>query len=272
MSRKPPATALEASRPTEPRQSERIMAELVRDADTISPAKLADKRRATLARLKEACDAIEPHKEISGVAIEAYCKTHYKAGPRAQSVANDRKKRGRPGYLGMWHYVEARKGEQTLAGKRRRPASTLDAIDAIDDPDLRAQLRDLYDQSHLNALAAQRAKSLFARTMPGVNFEDWIEAWKEGDGAVVLPRSGAAPVRPEHVQALADAVRALTDPETLDRCGLVYDGKRVKRKGGTEAPLLGLHVVTRLADLHQALAGAEAALGTVGGVSEHDDA
>jgi hypothetical protein len=234
-----------------PRTSEAIMLELFRGAD--------DKRKATLKRLKEACDAIAPHKEITGMAVEAYCKQFHNAGPKAQSIANDKRKTGQPDYLGMWHYLEARKREQDFGRRRRRMPLTLDAIDQIDKPEQRALARELYDQSQVNARAVLRAKSLFARIAPGVNFDDWIAAYREGTGPIVLPASGAPPVKLEHLKALEDAVRSLTDPVTLDRCGLHYDGKRVKRKGGTGEALLGPNVVMYLIDLHRVLTGVASA-------------
>lgn len=211
-------------------------------------------RRATLIRLKEACDALEARRQaIRGSAVEAYLQeVHGKGiGPKAQSIANEKGKS-----LGMWHYLQAREREQKGLRPRSARKQIARVIDEVDDPDQRDRLRDLHAESELNARKLHRAQTLFSRIAPGVNFDRVLESWKVGDGPISLPMQSRRSIEADHLKALKAAITALTDPIVLDRCGLRYDGKRVERKGGTGEALLGLGVVNGLMSLHEALTGA----------------
>lgn len=231
-----------------------IMTELLLEADAGRQSKNPKSgRRATLMRLKEACDALEMRRQaIKSSAVEAYLEGVYGkgTGPKAQSIANEK---GRP--LGMWHYIQAREREQKGLRPRNVRKQVARVIDEVDDPDQRDRLRNLHAESELNARKLRRAQSLFSQIAPGVNFDRLLENWKIGGGAISLPMQPNRGIEVDHLKALKAAIAALTDPIVLDRCGLRYDGKRVERKGGTGEALLGLGVVSGLISLHEALSG-----------------
>ncbi|WP_149469436.1 hypothetical protein [Roseomonas genomospecies 6] len=215
-----------------------------------------DGRRETLLRLKEACDALQRKKvEITGADVQRYIEGSYgrEVGPKAQSIRNDCKKKGVPGYLGMWQYLEARKREQVFSKKPNAGASNahLRAIDSVEDPNERALLRDLYDRALLAEKKVVRAQQLFARIVPGVDFAAWLKdgsTGREGSGT-----GSSLTIKSGWITALEQTLSSLTDVEKLSRCGLEYDGKRVRRKGGLPAVLLELGVVEHLAEMHQYL-------------------
>lgn len=231
-----------------------ILTELLREADAGRQSKdPMSGRRATLLRLREACDNLEAHRQaISGAAIESYLEGAYGkgTGPKAQSIANEK---GRP--LGMWHYLQQRRCEQKGLRPRNGRKPITKVIDEIGDPDQRDRLRNLQAESELNARKVRRAQSLFSQIAPGVNFDKVLEAWKVGDGPISLPTPRGSFIGVDNLKALEKAISALTDPLILDRCGLRYDGKRVERKGGTGEALLGLGVVSGLISLYDELTG-----------------
>lgn len=213
-------------------------------------------RRETLLRLQEACDALQKKRlEITATEVQRWIEKSYgrDVGPKAQSIRNDCKKKGVPGYLGMYQYLEARKREQAFVKKPNAEASNahLRAIDSIEDPTGRALLRDLYDRALLAERKVARAQALFARIVPGVDFAAWLKdgsTGREGTGT-----GASLTIKNEWMTALEQALSSLTDAEKLARCGLEYDGKRVRRKGGVPSVLLELGVVERLAEMHQYL-------------------
>jgi hypothetical protein len=238
---------------SDPKTAAEIFGELLREADLgRQSSEGGNRRRATLLRLKEACDVIAARGQtITGAAVEKHCREAHGMGPRAQSIANEKSKP-----LGMWHYLQARQAEQAgpARSKRGRAEPVMAVIDGVEDPDQRSRLRDLYAESQLNGRKLRRAQALFAKIAPGVDFDRWLESWKSGATApATLPARIASTVDIRHIQTLADAIAVLTDARTLDRCGLLYDGKRVKRKGGTGEPLLGLGVIDGLIGLRDAL-------------------
>ncbi|CAH1673993.1 conserved hypothetical protein [Hyphomicrobiales bacterium] len=230
-----------------------IFAELILEADTGRQTKdPMVGRRATLVRLKEACDALDARRRvITAAGVESYLEGQYGkgAGPKAQSIANEKSKQ-----FGLWHYLQAREREQIGIRPRNQRKQIATVIDEVGDAEQRDRLRHLHAESELNARKLRRAQMLFARISPGVDFDRVLASWNAGDGAVALPAVQEVDV--QHLKALKAAIGALTDPVVLDRCGLRYDGKRVERKSGTGEALLGLGVVSGLVALHDALSGA----------------
>lgn len=212
-------------------------------------------RQATLARLKEACDALEVRRvAIRSTAVEEYIKQKYgkETGPRAQSISNEKGRR-----LGMWHYLQARQREQKGLRLRNPRKDLTKVIDEIEDSYRRDRLRSMQAESELNARKLQRAQSLFAKIAPGVDFSRLLSTWKLSDDAIALPAQGLPNVDVKHLKALKEAITSLTDANVLDRCGLRYDGKRVERKGGTGDVLLGLGVLVELISLYDVLTKSE---------------
>lgn len=209
-----------------------------------------DRRRETLGRLKAACDTLETKgrnyklSDIQRVVEEIHGKD---AGPKAQSISNERK---RP--LGMYHYVDARQRELEVKPSARsvRPRSAehriTAAIGSIHDMDTRSAMIDLQDRLMVSEKALERAKTLFKTLRPGVDPERLIN----GQG---LLDTIAPAVSPEQVAALRQLVSILTDNEKLTAVGLCFDGRRVRRKTGTRDVLIEPNVLTLVEALLSAI-------------------
>lgn len=205
-----------------------------------------DRRRETLNRLKAACDALEAKrqryklKDIQRVVEDTHGK---EAGPKAQSISNERK---RP--LGMYHYVEARlrdlEVKQPTRTVRLGPMETriATAIDRIDDMDTRSAMLDLQDRLMVAEKGLERAKKLFKTLRPGVDPERLM------NGQALLDTT-ESPVPHEHVAALQQLVAILIDDEKLSTVGLSFDGRRVRRRGGTRDELVSPSVLSGLQEL-----------------------
>jgi hypothetical protein len=205
-----------------------------------------DRRRETLNRLKAACDALEVRRQSYKLTdIQRVLEdTHGKeAGPKAQSISNERKRQ-----LGMYHYVEARLREMEVKPSTRTarlgPMETriATAIDRIDDMDTRSAMVDLQDRLMVAEKGLERAKKLFKTLRPGVDTERLM------NGQGLLDTTNSA-VSPEHIAALQQVVAILTDDEKLSTVGLSFDGRRVRRRGGTRDELLSPSVLSGLQEL-----------------------
>ena len=214
--------------------------------DTLRAEAGNDRRRETLARLKAACDALEAKglayklSDIQRVVEEQHGKD---AGPKAQSISNERK---RP--LGMYHYVDARERELAAkpAGRSVRPRAAVNgvavAIERIEDMDTRSAMLDLQDRLTVAEKSLERAKTLFKTLRPGVDPERLIN----GQG---LLNTAAPAVSAEQVAALQQLVAILTDDEKLSTVGLSFDGRRVRRKTGTRDELVAPRVLEGVTSL-----------------------
>ena len=225
--------------PVAPATSQAILDTLLAEAGN-------DRRRETLARLKEACDALEAKgqsfklSDVQRVVEERHGKD---AGPKAQSISNERK---RP--LGMYHYVEAR--ERELAAKpasrsvRQRAAvnGVAVAIERIEDMDTRSAMLDLQDRLTVAEKSLERAKTLFKTLRPGVDPERLLNG--QGLLDTTMPAVSA-----EQVAALQQLVAILTDDEKLSTVGLSFDGRRVRRKTGTRDELIPYSVLAAVTAL-----------------------
>ena len=109
----------------------------------LEKAALGDARRlGTLDRLRRACDHLagEGRHLLSLRDIEMHCRSAFGAGPRAQTISNDR---------ALHAYVEARRRAIASPGNRK-PTGTLDqGVEEILDPDLRARMRVLVEEYRL---------------------------------------------------------------------------------------------------------------------------
>lgn len=221
--------------------------------DTLLAEAGYDRRRETLTRLKEACDALEAKgqgyklSDVQRVVEEKHGKD---AGPKAQSISNERK---RP--LGMYHYVEAR--ERELAAKpigrsvrlRASVNGVAVAIDRIEDMDTRSAMLDLQDQLTVAEKSLERAKTLFKTLRPGVDPERLL------NGQGLLDTTTPA-VSADQVAALQQLVAILTDDEKLSTVGLSFDGRRVRRKAGTRDELISATILAPVVTLAAALSTA----------------
>lgn len=233
--------------PVAPATSQTILDTLLAEAGN-------DRRRETLARLKEACDALDAKgqsyklSDVQRVVEEKHGKD---AGPKAQSISNERK---RP--LGMYHYVEARERELAAkpAGRGARPRAAVNgvavAIDRIEDMDTRSAMLDLQDRLTVAEKSLERAKTLFKTLRPGVDPERLLN----GQG---LLDTAAPAVSAEQVAALQQLVAILTDDEKLSTVGLSFDGRRVRRKTGTRDELVAPRVLEGVTSLLVALDAAK---------------
>lgn len=225
--------------PVAPATSQAILDNLLAEAGN-------DRRRETLARLKAACDALEAKglayklSDIQRVVEEQHGKD---AGPKAQSISNERK---RP--LGMYHYVDARERELAAkpAGRSVRPRAAVNgvavAIERIEDMDTRSAMLDLQDRLTVAERSLERAKTLFKTLRPGVDPERLLN----GQG---LLDTAAPAVSAEQVAALQQLVAILTDDEKLSTVGLSFDGRRVRRKTGTRDELIPYSVLAAVTAL-----------------------
>lgn len=196
-----------------------------------------ERRRETLTRLKFACDSLEATGtpfQLTNLQRVIEAKFGKDAGPKAQSISNERK---RP--LGMYHYVEAR--EREAAASRRRARSnvfggtkaTAKLIDRIDDIDARSAMQDLYDRLQVAEKGLTRAKAILKTLSPGA---DW-QALMNGTAPNRDALGSMGPASEVNVMSLQRLVNTLTDNTKLDAVGLHYDGRRVRRKTGTRDEL-----------------------------------
>lgn len=231
--------------PVAPATSQSILDTLLAEAGN-------DRRRETLARLKAACDVLESKgqayklSDIQRVVEEQHGKD---AGPKAQSISNERKRD-----LGMYHYVEARLRElavnPTARGVRPRSvdSSVAVAIDRIEDIDTRSAMLDLQDRLMVAEKALERAKTLFKTLRPGVDPERLI------NGQGLLDTTVPA-VSADQVAALQQLVAILTNDEKLSTVGLSFDGRRVRRKTGTRDVLFEPTILDTVKTLVTTLSG-----------------
>lgn len=218
--------------PTTPATSEAILATLQAEASN-------ERRRVTLLRLKDACDHLTNRGEqvrpsdIQRVLEKKFGKD---AGPKAQSISNERKRS-----LGMYHYVEARERER-LALKSTRPRQTpsrgensiLRAIDRIDDIDTRSAMLDVYDRLMVAEKGLERAKVLLKTLHPRAELAELLK----GNPHPNTIKTSDFSISAEYVTALQRLVSILTNNEKMANVGLIFDGRRIRRKTGTCDELL----------------------------------
>ncbi|MEW9584678.1 hypothetical protein [Paraburkholderia sp. DGU8] len=210
------------------------------------------RREATLKRLKKACDDLcERGLALHLSNIQHYVEDNFgkDAGPKAQSISNEKQRK-----LGMYHYVLARDREQQLVTSvnqnsniRQSKSSTLSDIEGIDDMDVRANMRDLYDRLMVTEKQLARAKLVLKTLQPGADLDVVI------NGQASPTQSESPHFSHLQVSALGNLMRILSDNERLADVGLINDGKRVRRKLGTRDELFSVETLQHIEGLHQQL-------------------
>lgn len=214
--------------------------------DTLMREATNDRRRETLSRLQGACAILmtkaRPIKirDVQREILQAHGKD---AGPKAQSISNERDRR-----LGMYHYVMACERERLTAssGSARvgRPAKRQDVVDnathKIKDIDIRSTMFDLHDRCILAEKELARAKVLLKTLDPGADVTNLIER--------TVPSAGRR-IDGTYVEALRHLLNTLSDNAKLETVGLKNDGKRIKRKTGTSDELIDMKTIAILAEL-----------------------
>jgi hypothetical protein len=216
-----------------------IMEELLADASS-------NRRRDTLNRLKWACDTVEVNKntyKLSDIQRVLEGEHGKDIGPKAQSISNERNRN-----LGMYHYVEARLRELEVKPSIRnlRPHSNeqriTTTIDRIEDLDTRSAMLDLQDRLIVAQKGLERAKTLFKALRPGVDPESLI------NGIGFSPTKSSS-IPADNIAALRQLLSILTDDEKLGTVGLSFDGRRVRRRGGTRDELVPPAVILAVQEL-----------------------
>ena len=206
------------------------------------------KKAASLARLKEACDALSKkggQLRLADIEREIVKRHGSGAGPKAQSIANDKE--------GMRRYVDAREREIQSSGQPggRRPANQSFALllDSVKDQDSRSRLLELHDRCRIAETSFARAKALLTSLEPGADIDALLAGRSSG---LVMTRKISAD--PEHVDALRSLAGILGDEKKLAAAGLVREpGGRVRRKSGTGDELVPPSVITALDAMSKAL-------------------
>jgi hypothetical protein len=170
------------------------------------------RQRASLERIKQACDYLDHHGiKITPTSIEEYCRDHGWDGPKSQSIRNSRDV--------LMKYVDTRHSGQAL----HRPSSKGTPIEpAIDDESLRAYVQ-LLKQERDQAVAARARIEAGLRTIPGIKVDELIRAGLGGLNPAPDVSSSKAP--PE----LLKVVSHLLAPERLAACGLELYKDRIRQ-------------------------------------------
>ena len=216
-------------------------------------AEAGSQRLQSLDRLEQACDSLVRLRTIIDAAkVGRECNRLFKKGPDGQSIRNDA--------AGFRAYVALRREEQEQApetGRRRTRGSSLaDRIEAIEDPNTRAQLRMLLIE---NADLKRRFGDLtaaLAEMVPGIDLDALVHQRRTGGPVRAPQQDGASAVNPSQVSALERVVKALTSEDVLRSHGLVYDGRRLHRAKPPYTPLLESGLLSGLIALHEGLMAA----------------
>ena len=182
------------------------------------------RRLATLDRLRQACDHLggENH-QLSLREIETHCRSAFNAGPRAQTISNDK---------GLHAYVEARRSEIANTAKRK-PAGTIErAVEEIVEPDLRARMRGLVEEHRLLRDRHRILTRGLARLSPPLDLDVLLLGRHRMDGSATIPRSTRVTVA--EIGALQELVAVLRDLERVGRLGLESDHGDIVGRGMKE--------------------------------------
>lgn len=166
------------------------------------------RQRASLERLKAACDYLDSHGlKITPTTVEGYCLDRKWDGPKAQSIRNSKEV--------LMRYIELRRSGQTVHKKRKGASGEPD----IADESLRAYVQ-LLKQERDQALAAKSRIETGLRAIPGIRVDDLLRHALTGAPAPAAVVPSGLP------DALRQGLRALLDDARLAACGLeLYKGR-----------------------------------------------
>ena len=194
-------------------------------------AQASERRKATLERLKEACDRLASKglpMTLKAIEREIQARHGREAGPKAQSLAN-------ASGADLRRYVDLREAERAaaLGASPRQPKSLGSLVkSASNDPVLVSKVLDLESELQRTKDELKRAKAVLA-------------SGGFGSPSQALP--------PAASRCLAELAALLSNPERLSAAGLARDPNgRVRRKGGTEDEFIPPRLVAEL----ERLAGA----------------
>lgn len=166
----------------------------------------------SLSRIKQACDYLAKNRiKVTPTSIERYCLDRGWNGPKAQSIRNSTNV--------LAKYMRLRCAGQTVP--RAQVERTKEP--AIHDESLRAYVM-LLKQERDQAIAAKSRIEKALRSIPGIPADDLIRA-----GFGVPTDSLTPPVQPNFPIEVMHALRALLNPEILERCGLQLYKDRIRQ-------------------------------------------
>ncbi|MEA2728054.1 MAG: hypothetical protein QOF70_2529 [Acetobacteraceae bacterium] len=182
------------------------------------------RRLATLDRLRQACDhLVAARHHLSLRDIETHCRSAFNAGPRAQTISNDK---------GLHAYVEARRSD-IVNTEQRKPAGTIgQAVEEIIDSDLRARMRVLVEEYRLLRDRYSILTRGLARLYPPLDLDVVLLGRHRIVGASNVGQSARVTVA--EVEALQQLVAVLRDSERLGRLGLESDHGDIVGRGMKE--------------------------------------
>ena len=203
-------------------------------------ATIGERRKGTLSRLKDACDALVARgapltlKEIEREVEKLHGKG---AGPKAQSLAN---KTG----ADLRRYVELREAEraEALPGMSKVPKDIVGLLrSGKADQALTAKVLSITSELKRTRDELKRAKALLAAGLPGFDpTASLISAATAGSGSFLTP-SGEPPA------CIRELAEILADPRKLAAVGLLREASgRIRRNGGTEDSLLSPRLVAEI--------------------------
>ncbi|MDR6384215.1 hypothetical protein [Paraburkholderia caribensis] len=180
------------------------------------------RQRATLERIKAACDYLDANKmKISPATVERYCLDRSWDGPKAQSIRNSKDV--------LMRYLQVRQSGQQF---RERPKHS--AEPEIADESLRAYVQ-LLKEERDQAIADRTRIQAGLRKIPGIAVDELIR------GTLSSQSGQKAEQGPAQLSAeLSDALSALCDEERLRACGLESAKGRL-RQATTKNVLLEKH-------------------------------
>jgi hypothetical protein len=195
-------------------------------------AKASERSKATLERLREACDRlVSKGAQLSLKAIEREIQARHgkDAGPKAQSLAN-------ASGAELRRYVNLREAERAAAeGNAGKAPKALGALlkSAAADPLLVSKVLDLESELQRTRDELKRAKALLSSGIPGFSP---IGSGEQSQGVPSAPP-----------KCLSELAALLSNHERLSAAGLARDPNgRIRRKGGTEDEFMPPRLVTEL--------------------------
>jgi hypothetical protein len=199
----------------------------------LEEAAAGDARRlGTLDRLRQSCDhLVAGGSRLSLSDIEAHCRSAFQAGPRAQTISNDK---------GLLAYVEARRSAIASLQNRKR-AGTLDqGVEEILDPDLRARMRVLVEEYRLLRERQRILTHGLARLHPPLDLEAILLGRPSVGSESTAARCGRATAA--QAAALQGLVEVLCDTAKLGRLGLETDHGDIVGRGMKETLIDDKHL------------------------------